>query len=131
MTYGNIFPFFPRKQVLTFQANCLHWRQIARNVKSCFLGKKKKKSSICHLLIFFFFFFFDLGFTAFSRIFHLYRADRSSKVGENQRTRGKTWQNLAFPHDMSEARTPAVRNLMDYESTLLSTRLRGPAHLLN
>ena len=26
-------------------------------------------------------FFFDLGFTALSRIFHLYRADRSSKVG--------------------------------------------------
>ena len=25
------------------------------------------------------FFFFDLGFTALSRIFHLYRADRSSK----------------------------------------------------
>ena len=48
---------------------------------------------------FFFFFFFFLGggggggggggFTALSRIFHLYRADRSSKVGENRRTRGK------------------------------------------
>ena len=36
-----------------------------------------------------FFFFFDLGFTALSRIFHLYRADRSLKVGENQRTRRK------------------------------------------
>ena len=36
------------------------------------------------------FFFFDLGFTALSRIFHLYRADRSSKVGENRRTRRKT-----------------------------------------
>ena len=35
-------------------------------------------------------FFFDLGFTALSRIFHLYRADRSSKVGENRRTRRKT-----------------------------------------
>ena len=35
----------------------------------------------------------DLGFTAFSRIFHLfhlYRANHSSKVGENRRTRGKT-----------------------------------------
>ena len=31
---------------------------------------------------FFFFFFFDLGFMALSRIFHLYQADRSSKVGE-------------------------------------------------
>ena len=39
---------------------------------------------------FFFFFFFDLGFTALSRIFHLYRADCSSKVGENRRTRRKT-----------------------------------------
>ena len=39
---------------------------------------------------FFFFFFFDLGFTALSRIFHLYRADRSSKVGENRSTRRKT-----------------------------------------
>ena len=38
----------------------------------------------------FFFFFFYLGFTALSRIFHLYRADRSSKVGENRRTRRKT-----------------------------------------
>ena len=36
------------------------------------------------------FMIFDLGFTALSRIFHLYRADRSSKVGENQRTQGKT-----------------------------------------
>ena len=36
------------------------------------------------------FFFFDLSFTALSRIFHLYRADRSSKVSENRRTRGKT-----------------------------------------
>ena len=33
---------------------------------------------------------FDLGFTALPRIFHLNRADRSSKVGENRRTRGKT-----------------------------------------
>ena len=40
--------------------------------------------------VFFFFFFFDLGFTALSRIFHLYRTDRSSKVGENRRTRRKT-----------------------------------------
>ena len=41
-------------------------------------------------VFFFFFFFFDLGFTALSRIFHLYRADRSSKVGENRSTRRKT-----------------------------------------
>ena len=46
--------------------------------------------------IFFFFFFFDLGFTALSRIFHLYRADRSSKVGENRRTRRKTtWPSVS------------------------------------
>ena len=45
---------------------------------------------------FFFFFFFDLGFTALSRIFHLYRADRSSKVGENRRTRRKTtWPSVS------------------------------------
>ena len=36
-----IFLFFPRKQDLTFYANCLHWRQFACNVKSCFLGKIK------------------------------------------------------------------------------------------
>ena len=37
----------------------------------------------------FFFVLFDLGFMALSRIFHFYRADRSSKVGKNRRTRGK------------------------------------------
>ena len=36
-----------------------------------------------------FFFLFDLGFMSLSRIFHLYRADRSSKVGENRSTRGE------------------------------------------
>ena len=45
---------------------------------------------------FFFFFFFDLGFTALSRIFHLYRADCSSKVGENRRTQRKTtWPSVS------------------------------------
>ena len=33
------FLFFSRKQDLTFHANCLHWRQFAWNVKSCFIGK--------------------------------------------------------------------------------------------
>ena len=48
------------------------------------------------LFFFFFFFFFDLGFTALSRIFHLYRADRSSKVGENRSTRRKTtWPSVS------------------------------------
>ena len=64
------------------------------------------------------FFFFDLCFTALSRIFHLYQADHSLKVGENGRYRGKNHltihkQNLAFPRDPIEARTTAVRNLMD------------------
>ena len=41
-------------------------------------------------------FFFYLGFTALSRIFHLYRAYRSSKVGENRRTRRKTtWPSVS------------------------------------
>ena len=34
--------------------------------------------------------YFYLGFTALPRIFHLYRADRSPKMGENRRTQGKT-----------------------------------------
>ena len=46
-------------------------------------------------VVHFFFFFFDLDFTALSRIFHLYQADCSSKVGEN-RTRGKTtWPSVS------------------------------------
>ena len=40
--------------------------------------------------------FFYLGFTALSRIFHLYQADRSSKVGENRSTRRKTtWPSIS------------------------------------
>ena len=56
---------------------------------------------------------------ALSRIFNLYGADRSSKVGENWRTRGKKtpdhpYAELDFPTcDPSEARTIAVRNPMD------------------
>ena len=88
-----------------------------------------------HILqFFFFFFFFYLGFTALSRIFHLYQAVPSSKAGKNRRKQGKNHltihkQNLAFPRDPSEAQTTAVRNLMDKESALLSTRLRGPTYL--
>ena len=37
-----IFLIFPRKQDLTFHANCLLRRQFAWNVKSCFLGKIRK-----------------------------------------------------------------------------------------
>ena len=44
----DIFLIFPRKQDLTFQANCLLRRQFAWNVKSCFLGKiRKTKETIC------------------------------------------------------------------------------------
>ena len=83
--------------------------------------------------VFFFFFFFCGGgggggvglgvrtFQEYTLIYytlHLHRADRSSKVGENRRTRGKaTWPSeaeLGFPTcDLSEAWTTAVRNLMD------------------
>ena len=52
----------------------------------------KRRNSILIFKIF----FFDLGFTALSRICHLYRADRSSKVGENRRTRRKTtWPSVS------------------------------------
>ena len=37
-----LFLIFPRKQDLTFHANCLLRRQFAWNVKSCFLGKIRK-----------------------------------------------------------------------------------------
>ena len=36
-----ILVIFPMKQDLTFHANCIQWRQFARNLKSCFLRKKK------------------------------------------------------------------------------------------
>ena len=52
--FEHIFLIFPRKQNLTFHANCLR-RQFAWNaVKSYFLGqkKKKKKKSKCRLMIF-------------------------------------------------------------------------------
>ena len=39
--HWNIFFIFSRKQDLPFQSNCLHWRQFAWNVKTCFLEKKK------------------------------------------------------------------------------------------
>ena len=78
---------------------------------------------------FFFFFFFDLGFTALSRIF---RADRSSKMGEIRRTREKKHltirkQNFAFPHvTHGEARTTEVRNLMDKSQLSYPLGYRGP-----
>ena len=54
------------------------------------LSFKQKWNEKLLTLSWFFFFFFDLGFTALSRIFHLYRADRWSEVGENRSTRRKT-----------------------------------------
>ena len=46
-----VFLFFSRKkQDLTFHANCLQWRQFARNVKFYFLGKIRKNISKCRLL---------------------------------------------------------------------------------
>ena len=41
---------FLRKQVFTFHANCLPWRQFEWNLKACFMGKIRKNISICHLL---------------------------------------------------------------------------------
>ena len=38
----HIFLIFPRKQDLILHANIFHWRQFARNVISCFLGKIRK-----------------------------------------------------------------------------------------
>ena len=67
--------------------------EYGKHVFAMFLNKRMA-IHVNHFLsyddFFFFFFFFDWGFTALSRIFHLYRADRSSKVGENRRTRRKT-----------------------------------------
>ena len=46
--------------------------------------------------LFFCCFFLNLCFTAISRIFHLYQAYHSSKVGENRRTQGKTtWPSVS------------------------------------
>ena len=41
------------------------------------------------LIFIVYYYFFYLGFTALSRIFHLYRADRSSVVVENPENPGK------------------------------------------
>ena len=46
----DMFLIFPRKQDLTFHANCLLRRQFAWNVKSCFLGKLRKIFSKYRLL---------------------------------------------------------------------------------
>ena len=46
----DIFFIFPRKQDLTFHANCLLRRQFAWNVKFCFLGKIRKNISKCRLV---------------------------------------------------------------------------------
>ena len=41
---------FLRKYDLTCHANCLHWRQFAWNIKTCFLGNIRTNISICHQL---------------------------------------------------------------------------------
>ena len=51
-------------------------------VKTTRLQSEHTWDIYCTCTNFFFFFFFDLGFMALSRIFHLYRADRSSKVAK-------------------------------------------------
>ena len=48
----DIFLIFPRKQDLTFHADCLLRRQLESNVKSFFSRKNEKNISICHLLKF-------------------------------------------------------------------------------
>ena len=76
--------------------------------------------------------FIYFSFTALSRIFHLYRADRSSKVGENWRTRGKTtwpsvsrtWLSHMWPEQGSNHSGEKPNGLR-----VLSTRLRGPIFL--
>ena len=68
------------------------WRPVIRDSK----GFVRSLDVLYGVKVYGFFFFFYLGFTALSRIFHLYRADRSSKVGENRRTWGKnTWLPLS------------------------------------
>ena len=66
---------------------CKHC-QLTKKIVKIFLKQlilvRRSKLILC-----FFCFFFYLGFTALSRIFHLYWADHSSKVGENRKTRGK------------------------------------------
>ena len=72
--------------------------KITQHAKSERNGYTFWQDNVCQNCLppFFFFFFFDLGFTALSRIFHLYRADRSSKVGENRSTRRKTtWPSVS------------------------------------
>ena len=46
----DIFLICPRKQDLTFHANCFQWGQFAWNVKFCFQGKIRKIFLICCLL---------------------------------------------------------------------------------
>ena len=86
---------------------CLVSKLIHKNLKC------SRQLSISLPIIIMIIIILDLGFTALSRIFHLYRADRSSRVGENRRTQGKNHltirkQNLAFPH-VARARLESQR----------------------
>ena len=93
--------------------------------KSCILTVKPING------IFFFFFFliwvlrpFQKYFTYMELILHQ-RWAKPENSGENHQTICK--QNCFPTCDPSKARITAVRNLMYYESGLLSTRLMGPA----
>ena len=78
----------------------------------------------------FVFFFLSFGFYGPFKNIPLISSRSIIKGGRKPGNPGKKRaathkQNLAFPHSPSEARTTAVRNLMDEESALLSTGLRG------
>ena len=76
-----------RVAVLSFNMRC---------TKMNYNRRGRCKQFFLFFFVFLFLFFFYLGFTALSRIFHLYRAGRSSKVGENRRTRRKTtWPSVS------------------------------------
>ena len=84
--------------------------------------------------VMFFLSFFLFGFYGPFMNISLILSPLFTKGGQKLENPGKNHltickQNLAFPSDPSEARTSAMKNLMDSESTLLSTRLQGPATL--
>ena len=68
----------------------VNWPRGVEGVGLQSLDVKCRPVFIFFFFFFYFFFFVCVGFTALLRIFHLYRADLSSKVAKNQRTQGKT-----------------------------------------
>ena len=85
-----------------------------------------RKSVVYFILLIYLFrhLFFDLGFTALSRIFHLCRADRSSKVGKNPGKNHLTIrkQNMDFPH-VTQARLDPQRRETEWIKSQLSYSL--------